>query len=141
VEVLDEHDCRPLGNQLFDELDPAGVQPVAHSERMEIACDVESKREAENLALPEPRKQGLGQIALEDPEMLFQNLAKGPVRDALPVREAAPGPTQRLRRFAAEGFPELADQAGFAHAGLAADRHNVGRGLVDDLAVRPCKSG
>ena len=60
---------------------------------------LQPERHAEDLALPEPTPHGLGRIALEQTEMLANDLAKWHVRDPLAVREAASGASERFGRL------------------------------------------
>src|SRR4051812_49279970 len=75
VDVLDQDDHGLLGRELGQKADPRRVQPVACSQRMEIACDVESEREAEDLARAEPPAELLRRIAFENREVLLQYFA------------------------------------------------------------------
>jgi hypothetical protein len=49
VDVLDKHHHGPLGDELGQELGPCVLEAIARSERVQIAGDVETEREAENL--------------------------------------------------------------------------------------------
>jgi hypothetical protein len=51
------------------------VQPVLRRERMQVARNVKPEGETEDFALVEPMAHGVGRVALEDPEVLFQNFA------------------------------------------------------------------
>src|SRR5438105_10932086 len=68
--------------------------------------------------------------------MLAQDLGERPVRDCLPVGEAAARAPQRLRRFVGEPLPELAHEPCLADAGVAEDRDQPGPSLVDDGSIR-----
>ena len=48
VEILDQHDHRPLGGELGEERHPGLVQPCARVERMEVGRDLEPEREPED---------------------------------------------------------------------------------------------
>jgi hypothetical protein len=78
VHVLDEQDDWTVARLFRQEVDPRGVEPVPRGEWMEVACDVEAEREAEDLAVAEPSPGRLRWVALEDSEMLFQRLSEGP---------------------------------------------------------------
>src|SRR5688572_21738211 len=103
---------------------------------MDVCGDVEPYREPEDLALAELALERLGRIALENPEMLLQDLAEGPVSNSLPVRKTAPGSPKRVRRGAAQHFPEFPHEPGLADACLPDDRHEVRAPLLDHSAVR-----
>ena len=59
VEILHEHDDRPLRGELREQLDPGALQLVARRERMQFGRHVEAEREAEDLAAGEPAAHGL----------------------------------------------------------------------------------
>ena len=107
VQVLDEHDDGPLGAQLLQQVDPRLLEPVARRERVQVARDVEAERQAEDLAPGELRADAIGLVALEDPEVLLEDLAERPVGDPAPVGEAAAGAAQRLRHLVGESLPQL----------------------------------
>jgi hypothetical protein len=56
---------------------------------MQVADHVEPEGEPEDLALVQPVTDRIGRVALEDAEVLLEDFAERPVRDALSVREAA----------------------------------------------------
>src|SRR5262249_35261640 len=130
VEVLDQHDGRLLGRELAEQRDPGGVKAVACRQRMKVARDVEPEGEPEQIAAGESRPHLLGRVALEDAELLLQNLPERPVRDALSVREAAAGAPQRLRLLLAEELPELTDETGLADARFAEHRDEARTSLL-----------
>ena len=68
MQVLNEHDGRPFGDELLHELDPAGVQAVARRQRVEVATDIEIEREAQNLALPQPLAHDLRGVTSRIPK-------------------------------------------------------------------------
>src|SRR3989441_11638139 len=108
MDILDQHDRGPLRDDLFEELDPRVLEAIARGKRVESVDDVESKRETQDLARPESVEHDRRRIALEDAEMLLQDLAEGPVGNALAVRKTSSGSPQRLPRAISEPFPELA---------------------------------
>ena len=122
MHVLDQHHERPLRNEVGQEPNPSGMQPVAGSQRVKVARDVEAERQPEDLVLAESRTHVVGRVALEDAEVLFQDLREGPERDAVAVRHAAAGAPQRLGLLVGKPFPELAHQACLADAGVALHR-------------------
>ena len=80
VQVLDEDDDRALAGEVAQELDPGLLEPVAGRQRVEIAGDVEPEREPEDLAVAESRALGVRVVALEDAEVLAEDLAERPNR-------------------------------------------------------------
>ena len=134
MQVLEQHDGRPLGDELLEEGDPRLVEPVAGGERMQVARDVEAEREAEDLAVPEQLADALGRIVLADGQVLLDHLADRPVGD-LAIRKAAPRALQRVRRLAREPSPELANEPGLAHSRVAHDRDEVRLLLRDGATV------
>src|SRR5205823_9597795 len=75
----------------LEQLDPRLLEPVARGERVQVARDVEPERQAEDLPARELRADALGVVALEDPEVLLEDLAERPVGDPAPVGQAAAG--------------------------------------------------
>src|SRR5439155_9260695 len=122
VQVLEEQDCRPVADELVEERNPRVLEAVARDERMGVAGHVESEREGEDLAPAEPLERGLRRVALEQAEMLPQDLAERPVRD-LSVRQAAARALKRLGLLVGEPLPQLSDEPRLADPRVADDRH------------------
>ena len=57
MKVLHEQDDRVLRREAPDQLDPGVVQAVARDDRVQLAGDVEPKREREDLPLAEKRPE------------------------------------------------------------------------------------
>src|SRR5438034_3332348 len=89
---------------------------------MEVAGDVETKRQAEKLSPAEPATHLFGGVAFENAQVLLQCFGQGPVRDAFAVGQAPSGPAQRLRLDLRKVFPELAHEARLSDTGIARDR-------------------
>ena len=135
VDVLDQHDGGSLRDDLLEELDPRVLEAVARGEGVEPVGHIEPKRQAQYLARAEALEHHRRRVALEDAEMLLQHLRKGPVGDALAVRKAPPGAPQRLRRAAAQAFPEFAHDPCLADPRIPEDRHELRFPPVLDLFV------
>jgi hypothetical protein len=131
VNVLDEQDERLVSRQLLEKLHPRGVELVAGRERMNPSPHVETKREAEDAPFPEPAERSLRGVALQNPEVLPEDLGEGPVGGSLAIREAAPRASQRLRTGFVELLPELADDPRLAEARISQDGHQLRATLRD----------
>src|SRR5207244_12355848 len=95
-----------------------------------VAGQVESERQAEDLASSEAPQHDLGRIAVEDPEVLLQHLSERPVGDAFAVGEATSCPSHRLRLLSCESLPERACEARLADTCVTGDGYERGaRGL------------
>jgi hypothetical protein len=131
VDVLDRKDRQALWPQFAQEALPGFEQPPARVGRLAPALrqrqpDHPRERLPHRCAVGRKNRRdrrvelGRGQIAsvrLEDPCELFRRLGKGPVRDAVAVRNAPPPEQPRSR----ETIEELAQQARLADAGVAED--------------------
>ena len=126
VDILDEQDERLLGRELGDEVEPRVVQAVARLDRVQLARDVEAESEPEDGAFAEHAEDSLRRVAVEQAEVLPDDLAERPVRTGRPVGRTAAGATQRLRRLGAAPRPELAQQTRLADARLTHDRDGLG---------------
>jgi hypothetical protein len=135
VQVFDQHDGALLGHELLEERDPRLAKPIARGERMEVCRCLEPEREAQDRAFAEPTAHRVGRIALEQAEVLANDLTERQVRDPAAVREAAPDAPLRFGRLRAEPLPELADQRRLPDSGLAHDRDELGRLLLDRATV------
>ena len=136
VDVLDEVDCRSFAGELLEEAHCGGMQALTRVERVEAARHVQSEGEAEDLVPGQARHRTLRSVAVENPEVLLQNLAERPVRDPVPIRETATCAPYRRRILTSEHLPQLAYQPCLSDAGLAHDRHQVGLLLRDDASIR-----
>ena len=135
VKVLDDEDRGTFRDEPLEQIDPRLVQLLACDERMDVARRLESERQPENLARSEAGSNLVGRIAVEDPELLLQDLAERPVRHAAAVRQAAAAAHDRLRRFRAQALGELARDGRLANAGVADDRDEVRLVLPHGVAV------
>ena len=68
------------------------MQTLSRGERVQVTRNIESESESEDVVLTELCARRLGRVALEQAELLLHDLAERPVRDAVPIREAASGP-------------------------------------------------
>ena len=125
VDVLDERDRRSFFGKLLDECDDGLVQTLTGIERMEVAGGIRAKRKSQDLPVAEDACNLLRRCALEDPEVLLENLSDGPVRDPVAVRQAAPGPPERRRLLPRENLPQLPDESRLADARLPDDGHEM----------------
>ena len=100
VQVLDEQDRRRFRRQLAEELDPGLLEAVAHGKRMRVAGEVEAESEPEDLPVAEPPARLLLRLALEDSQVLSQNLPERPVREVA-VGQTPPGALNGLWRLIA----------------------------------------
>ena len=105
--------------ELRDQLHPLVLQLQQRGPRVEIAGDVETEREAEDLAAGEPLQRVLGRVLLAQAELLSQHVGERAVGHAAAVGEAATEPKRGPGR---QPLPELADEARLAHARLTHDR-------------------
>ena len=85
MHIFDQHHDRTLDDEPVEELDPRVVQALSRNERMQLFLDGEAEGETEQRTVSEPFGDGLGRVALEDPEVLLQHFAERPVCDALTV--------------------------------------------------------
>ncbi len=76
VQVFDQHDRGSIGHELLEEPNPRLMQPVAGSQRVEVRRRLQPERHAQNLVLAEPAPHGLGRIALEQAEVLANDLTE-----------------------------------------------------------------
>ena len=76
MEVFHQHDEGPLTRQRLHELDPGIVEAVPGHYGMEVTRDVQPERDRENLPLAEKGEDPLGRIAVEDAEVLLEDLAR-----------------------------------------------------------------
>ena len=88
--------------------------------RLEIAGDVETERETEDLAAGEPLHHSFGRVLLAHAEFLPQHVGERAVGHAATVGQAA---TEPKRGSGRQALPELADEARLPHACLT---HNPG---------------
>jgi len=98
-----------------------------------------AESQAEDLAFVKTTPHCLGRIALEDLEVLFEDFAQGPVRDALAVRETPSCSAQRLGLFVCKLLPQLAHEACLADTGIADDRDEDRVRSLRGAAVRGLK--
>ena len=136
VHVFDQEDRRSLTDELVEELEPRVVQALAHDQRMEILRDREPERQTEERTPPEPLRDDLRRVALEDLELLAQHLRERPVRYPLAVREASAGPAQGLGGLRAEPLPQLPHESRLADPRVAEDRHEPRLPRGDDCSIR-----
>jgi hypothetical protein len=135
VQVLHQHDGGLIGQELLEKVDPRLAHPVACSQGVQVRRRLEPERQAQDLAAAEPAPHGLGWIALQQTEVLANDLTDGDVRDAPAVGQAASDSTDRFGRLRREPFPELTDQRRLADADVAHDRHEPWPGLLDDVVI------
>ena len=135
VQILDEDDRRPVGDELAEKLDPRLVQAVPHGERVESAHRLQPERQSETLAGAEQAPNRLGRCVLLDAEVLLEDLPERPVRDPSAIRYAAACQAERFGQLGGEHGPELAHEARLANPGIAHDRHAVRLALTDDTAI------
>ena len=135
MQVLDEDRGRPLRGQFLEETRPRRVQPLAHGQRVHVLRRGQAEREAEPVTATDPFGGHVRRIAVQDPEMLLQNLAERPVRDPVTVRQAPAAAQQRLRRLAAQPPPEFTKEPGLAHPGITDDRDQGRPAAGDDAAI------
>ena len=119
VQILDGQHRRSPRAELRDQLHPLVLQPQKRRPRLEIAGDVETERQAEDLAAGEPLQHVFGRVLLAQAEFLSQHVGERAVGHAAAVGEAATEPKRRPGR---QALPELADEARLAHARLTHDR-------------------
>jgi hypothetical protein len=134
VQVLDEQHRRGVRRRLAEELDPGLLKAVAHGERMRVAREVEAESEPEDLPLAEPPAHFLLRLALEDSQLLAQDLSERPVGEVA-IGETPAGALNRLRSLIGEPAPELLHQRRLPDAGVAHQRHDVWLALFDRVAV------
>src|SRR5437763_11807428 len=119
MDVLDEQDRRPVGDDLGQKVCPGVLEAVARGERVKVAGDVETERKAENLSGAESVEREFGCIAFEEAQVLLQHLAERPVSGPGSVREAATGPAQWFGFLFGQQLPELTHESRFADACIA----------------------
>src|SRR6266540_2395232 len=125
VDILNQEGKRLLGGDLSDELDPGVVEAVPRLDRMDPAREVEAERERKDLPLAEQREHALGTVAVQDAEVLLDDLCERLIGPCGSVRRTAAGAAQRVGRLCAAPLPQLAQQARLAYAGLAHDRDGL----------------
>src|SRR5947199_2443724 len=122
VDILNQDGERLQGGDLSDELDPGVVEAVPRLDWMEPVRDVEAERERKDLPLAEQREHALGTVAVQDAEVLLDDLCKRLIGPCGSVRRAAAGAAQRVGRLSAAPLPQLAQQARLTDAHFAHDR-------------------
>jgi hypothetical protein len=135
VNVLDQQNCGPLGDEVGQELGPGVLEAIAGGKRVQIAGDVQTEREPKNLPGAEPVERHLWRIAFQEAQVLSQHLAQRPIRGSCSVREAAAGSAQGLWSLLGQLLPELADESCLADACIAENRHEARPPLVDRRPV------
>ena len=90
---------------------------------MHVAGDVEPERETEDPPLAQASLGLLRRVAVQQREVLFENLPERPVRNAFAVGKAASDPAKRHLLLALESFPELAHEPRLPEPGITEDRH------------------
>ncbi len=118
VQILDDHHRRAVRAQLRDQSHPLVLQLQERRPRVEIAGDVETECEAEDLAAGEPLQEVVGRVLLAQAELLSQHVCERAVGHAAAVGETAPEPKRRPRR---KPRSQPADERRLAHARLAHD--------------------
>jgi hypothetical protein len=127
VNVLHEHNQRPFGDDIAQELCPGVVEAIAGDERVQVAGDVKAEGEPENLAGAEPVERHFWCVALQQAEVFLQHLAERPIRSPCSIREAAAGATERLGLLIRQLLPELTYESRLPDARIAEDGHKPGR--------------
>ena len=135
VQVLDEHDRRPIGRQTLEERDRGVMELFADVHGARVAGPRAAERESQGAVLAETTGDVRVGVAVADVEVLLDDLAERPV-GRVPVREAPPGPPPRLGLLFGKPQPELAHEARLPHAGVAEDRHEVRRLELERPPVR-----
>ena len=96
VEILDEDHRRPVRDEVLEEGDPRPLEAVARHERVQVRGRLEPEERAEQLAPGQPTLHDLRCVGGAEAELLAHDLAEREVGDALPVRQAAADPADRL---------------------------------------------
>ncbi len=135
VQVLDEECDGTFGGELLEQRRPRVLKAIPRDERVQAPGDVETECEPEDLAAVQPFERSLGRVAVEQAELLLEDLAERPVRD-LAVGQAAPRALERLRLAAGKPLPELTHEPGLPQARIAENQLQPRRPLGDDLLVR-----
>src|SRR6266540_2839589 len=78
---------------------------------MEVARDVQAESEREYPPLAELTEDPIRRIAVEEAEMLLQDLGEGLIGDRVSVGKAPAGAQERLESTLSEPLPELTDEA------------------------------
>ena len=126
VQILDEHDRRPVGREPLEERDRGVMELFADVHGACVAGHRSAKREPEGAVLAETTGDVRVGVAVADVEILLDDLAERPV-GRVPVREAPAGPPPRLRLLLGEPQPELTHEARLPNAGVPEDRDEVRR--------------
>ena len=87
------------------------------------------------MTLTQSLEHRLRRVSVEQRQVLLQHLGKRPVRDALPVGEAAARTLGRLRLLHGEPGPELPHEPCLADSRVAHDRDQVRLAAIDRVAV------
>src|SRR5438445_1961128 len=103
---------------------------------MEVAGCVQAKGEAEDLPVTQAPPDVGGRVALQDAEVLAKDLTEGPVGDAPPVRQAAPGAAKRFGTLVSQPLPEFADQPSLPDAGVAHEGNDLWAPILRHPLVR-----
>ncbi len=142
VEVLDHEDERTGLRHRLQEGAPrperlppvealVAAEPDERAERAEEPAPVARVLDDPLDGLAQLPAGRLGVVGLQDPGLRLHDLADRPERDALPVGEApALAPRHELRPVV-HPPPELRDEPGLPHAGLAGDGHELERALPE----------
>ena len=118
VQILDDHDRSSAGTDLRDQLHPLVLQAHKGCPRLEITGDVETEREAEDLAAGEPLHHGFGRVLLPHAEFLPKHVGERAVGHAAAVGEAA---AESKRGPGRQALPERTDEACLADARFSHD--------------------
>ena len=130
VQVLDEQNRRRFRRQLAEELDPRLLEAVADGKGVRAAGEVEPQSEPEDLPLAEPPARLLLRFALQDSQVLSQNLTERPVGEVA-VGQTPPRVLNGLRRVSGEPPPELLHQRRLPDTRVADQRDDVRLPLLD----------
>jgi hypothetical protein len=66
VEILDQHGGRTGLCELIEQRDPGILEAIAGSKRVQVACDVQSERQPQDLTLAESVQDYLRRVPVED---------------------------------------------------------------------------
>ena len=124
MDVLDEHDGGTFAGELFHEAHDGGLEALTGVERVRGARG-DPEREHEVLASLEPPRDLVTRAVLHDAVVLLDDLAQRPVRDAVAVRQAAAGASQRGGLLGGEQLPQLTHERRLADPRLPDDRQEV----------------
>ncbi len=137
VEILDDEDAGTVRGQEL-------AEPAPRSERLVLCCgcawdaDERADPREQPVAVVDLGRHGpvelggslRGAVRLEDAGVGLDDLAEGPERDAVSVRQTAPlAPAHQARALLDVG-EQLAAEAALADAGLADDRDQLTRALA-----------